>query len=43
VSFLDLNWEVINRELEREHLKRRSGPIAENILKDLNEFSCGIV
>jgi len=33
--FLDLNQEVIDHELERMKEKRRSGPIAENILRDL--------
>ncbi|MBI1206199.1 MAG: pyruvate ferredoxin oxidoreductase [Azospirillum sp.] len=35
LHFLDLNWDVVNRELERAGEKRRSGPVAENILKDL--------
>ena len=35
VSFLDLNWNVVNRVLERERRGRRSGPIAENILRDI--------
>jgi pyruvate ferredoxin oxidoreductase alpha subunit len=35
VSFLDLNWDVVNRVLERERQSRRSGPIAENILRDI--------
>ena len=35
VTFLDLNWDVIKRQLAREAGARRSGPIAENILKDL--------
>jgi pyruvate ferredoxin oxidoreductase alpha subunit len=33
--FLDLDCEVVNRELEREKQKRRSGSIAENILRDV--------
>jgi pyruvate ferredoxin oxidoreductase alpha subunit len=32
---LDLDWEVVNREIEREKTKRRSGAIAENILRDV--------
>jgi pyruvate ferredoxin oxidoreductase alpha subunit len=35
VTFLDLNWDVVNRQLSRELATRRSGPAAENILKDL--------
>ena len=35
VTFLDLNWDVINRQLARETAKRKSGPTAESILKDL--------
>ncbi len=35
VTFLDLDWDVVNRELERERATRRSGPIAENILRDI--------
>ncbi|MBF0175444.1 MAG: pyruvate ferredoxin oxidoreductase [Magnetococcales bacterium] len=33
--FLDLDWAVVNRELERGRKTRRSGPIAENILRDI--------
>jgi pyruvate ferredoxin oxidoreductase alpha subunit len=35
LTFLDLDWTIVHRELEREKLKRRSGPIAENILRDV--------
>lgn len=35
LSFLDLNWDIVNREIERGRQQRRSGPIAENILRDL--------
>jgi pyruvate ferredoxin oxidoreductase alpha subunit len=35
LSFLDLRWDVVNREIAREQAIRRAGPIAENILKDL--------
>jgi pyruvate ferredoxin oxidoreductase alpha subunit len=34
VTFLDLNWDVVGRELARMSAIRRSGPIAENILRD---------
>jgi pyruvate ferredoxin oxidoreductase alpha subunit len=36
LSFLDLNWGIIERELERAKAQRRAGPSAENILKDLH-------
>jgi pyruvate ferredoxin oxidoreductase alpha subunit len=35
VHFLDLNWDVVERELERMGAQRRSGPTAENIVRDL--------
>jgi pyruvate ferredoxin oxidoreductase alpha subunit len=39
LTFLDLDWKVVNKELERERQKRRSGPIAENILRDVNNVA----
>lgn len=33
--FLDLDWRIVDRELARAREKRRSGPVAENILRDL--------
>jgi pyruvate ferredoxin oxidoreductase alpha subunit len=35
LTFLDLDCEVVDRVLDRERRTRRSGPIAENILRDL--------
>ncbi len=35
LHFLDLNKDVVNRALEREESIRRSGSIAENILRDI--------
>ncbi|MCL4747726.1 MAG: pyruvate ferredoxin oxidoreductase [Burkholderiaceae bacterium] len=35
ISFLDLDWGVVNRQLQRERERRRSGPAAESILRDL--------
>lgn len=35
LHFLDLDWEVVERELQRLGEKRRSGPHAENILRDI--------
>jgi pyruvate ferredoxin oxidoreductase alpha subunit len=34
VTFLDLDWNAVNKQLDREKQTRRSGPIAENILHD---------
>lgn len=36
LTFLDLDWKIVNKQLERERQKRRSGPVAENILRDIN-------
>lgn len=33
--FLDLDWSIIDRELARAKEKRRSGPIAENLLREM--------
>lgn len=33
--FLDLKWDMVDRELDRWKETRRSGPIAENILREL--------
>jgi len=33
--FLDLDWAVVDHELARSQEKRRSGPIAENILREM--------
>ena len=35
LTFLDLDWKVVNKQLERERQTRRSGPAAENILRDV--------
>lgn len=34
--FLDLNWDVVGRELARQKERRRSGPVPENVLRDVN-------
>ena len=39
LTFLDLDWKVVNKQLERERQKRRSGPAAENILRDVNSVA----
>jgi len=35
VTFLDLDWVMVNKQLEREKAHRRSGPVAENLLRDV--------
>ena len=35
LTFLDLDWRIVNLQLERESMIRRSGPIAENLLRDV--------
>ncbi|HJV50394.1 MAG TPA: pyruvate ferredoxin oxidoreductase [Noviherbaspirillum sp.] len=35
LTFLDLNHDVVNRELQHEKEQRRSGPTAENVLRQL--------
>jgi pyruvate ferredoxin oxidoreductase alpha subunit len=35
LTFLDLDWNVVNKQLERERTKRRSGPAAESMLRDI--------
>jgi pyruvate ferredoxin oxidoreductase alpha subunit len=42
VTFLDLNWDVVNRELERERATRHSGSIAENILRDIGVVAASV-
>ena len=42
MTFLDLNAEVVNHELERESAARRSGPTAEAILRRLGTVASHI-
>jgi pyruvate ferredoxin oxidoreductase alpha subunit len=35
LTFLDLDHDLVERELARERTERRSGPTAENILRDV--------
>jgi pyruvate ferredoxin oxidoreductase alpha subunit len=42
LHFLDLNWDVVRRELARERGQRRSGPTAENVLKDVGAIAARI-
>jgi len=36
ITFLDLNWDVVHQQLAHAREVRKSGPIAENLLKALN-------
>jgi pyruvate ferredoxin oxidoreductase alpha subunit len=42
LTFLDLNEELVEGELARIAQRRRSGPTAENILRDLGTVASGI-
>ncbi|GAB4215554.1 MAG: pyruvate synthase subunit PorA [Rhodoferax sp.] len=35
LTFLELDWGVVNRVLAREAAQRRSGPVAEGVLRDI--------
>jgi pyruvate ferredoxin oxidoreductase alpha subunit len=41
LTFLDLDHELVSRELERTRQSRRSGPHAENILRDVGVVAAG--
>ena len=43
LHFLDLDWRIVNRQLEREAATRRSGPIAENLLRDVGSVASKVV
>jgi len=43
MTFLDLNIELVERELQRTRSKRRSGPHAENMLRDIGVVAAGPV
>ncbi len=43
LTFLDMDWEIVNRELARMSSSRRSGPSAENILRDSGPVAAGPV
>jgi pyruvate ferredoxin oxidoreductase alpha subunit len=43
LTFLDLDWRIVNRQLEREASQRRSGPIAENLLRDVGTVASKVV
>ena len=42
LTFLDLDHNIVNLELERQKQKRRSGPIAENMLRDVGVIAAKI-
>jgi pyruvate ferredoxin oxidoreductase alpha subunit len=42
LTFLDLDWRIVNRQLEREAQMRRSGPIAENLLRDVGPVAAKV-
>jgi len=43
LTFLDLNTELVERELQRTRERRRSGPHAENMLRDIGVVAAGPV
>jgi pyruvate ferredoxin oxidoreductase alpha subunit len=43
LTFLDLDWRIVNRQLEREAGIRRSGPIAENLLRDVGSVASKVI
>jgi pyruvate ferredoxin oxidoreductase alpha subunit len=43
LTFLDMDWDVVNRELQRMGASRTSGPHAENILRDVGPVAAGPV
>ncbi|NDU86321.1 MAG: pyruvate ferredoxin oxidoreductase [Ferrovum sp.] len=42
LTFLDLNWAVVNQQLMREEKVRRSGPAAENVLRHIGSVASKI-
>jgi pyruvate ferredoxin oxidoreductase alpha subunit len=42
LTFLDLDWNAVNKQLEREKQTRRSGPAAEAMLRDLGTVASKI-
>jgi len=43
LTFLDMDWDVVDRELERMRASRTSGAHAENILRDVGAVAAGPV
>jgi pyruvate ferredoxin oxidoreductase alpha subunit len=42
LTFMDLDWRIVNRQLERETRTRRSGPTAENLLRDVGTVAAKV-
>ena len=42
LTFLDLDWDIVNRVLDREKNTRRSGPVAEGVLRDMGTVASRI-
>ena len=42
LTFLDLDWGIVNRVLAREKNTRRSGPVAESVLRDIGTVASRI-
>jgi len=42
LTFLDLDWRIVNRQLEREAQTRKSGPTAENVLRDVGAVAAKV-
>ena len=42
LTFMDLDWRIVKRQLEREAQVRRSGPIAENLLRDVGPVAAKV-
>ena len=43
LTFLDMDWDIVNRELARMATSRQSGPHAENMLRDSGPVAAGPV
>jgi pyruvate ferredoxin oxidoreductase alpha subunit len=41
LTFLDMNWDIVQRELDRQRAGRRPGPHAENIIRDIGTVAAG--
>jgi pyruvate ferredoxin oxidoreductase alpha subunit len=39
LTFMDLDWRIVERQLAREAAMRRSGPVAENLLRDVGSVA----
>jgi len=42
LHFMDLDWGLVNRQLERERARRRTGPAAEAILRDVGTVAARV-